>query len=179
MCRDIEISSESLAASRARATSSTSDDCVVATGERAGRRVRRVRSDPAEGIAPHPCALPGAAPPCTLPHGPVPRPRRVGTPLPLRQPPASGRCPPQRLEADRLSFTLKTPWDDGTCRIVLSPTELPRLPGLPPLCYPPKRGPATPAAPWIGVARHRSLLAPRRRELVVPLHKGLQPPLEQ
>ena len=39
-----------------------------------------------------------------------------------RPPLAYGRL--QRLDADRLSFMLKTPWDDGTCRIVLSPTEL-------------------------------------------------------
>jgi len=74
---------------------------LVATGERAGRRVRRVLSDPAEGIRTAPLCfasrgfskrrLAGAAP---LHHGPRPRPRRAGTPVPVRQPPAAGLWTP-------------------------------------------------------------------------------------
>ena len=39
-----------------------------------------------------------------------------------RPPLAYGRL--QQLDEDRLSFNLKTPWDDGTYRIVVSPHEL-------------------------------------------------------
>ena len=88
---------------------------MVATGERAGRRVRRVLSDPAQGIR--------TAPLCFAARGfsvhaatTVHAHDRDGLERLCRyvnRPPlAYGRL--QRLDADRLSFTLKTPWDDGT-----------------------------------------------------------------
>ena len=40
----------------------------------------------------------------------------------MRPPLASGRL--LRLDADTLTYTLKTPWADGTTHLVLSPLEL-------------------------------------------------------
>ena len=132
---------------------------LVATGERAGRRVRRVLSDPAEGIR--------TAPLCFASRGfsvhastTVQAHDRAGLERLCRyvnRPPlAYGRL--QRMDAARLSFTLKTPWDDGTCRIVLSPTEL--IEKLAALVPPPR----------VHLIRYHGVLAPHAadRAQIVP-----------
>ena len=132
---------------------------LVATGERAGRRVRRVPSDPAEGIR--------TASLCFASRGfslhastTVQADDRTGLERLCRyvnRPPlAYGRR--QRLDAERLSFTLKTPWDDGTSRIVLSPTEL--IEKLAALVPPPR----------VHLIRYHGVLAPHAadRAQIVP-----------
>ena len=129
---------------------------MVATGERAGRRLL---SDPAQGIR--------SAPLCFAARGfsvhaatTVHAHDRDGLERLCRyvnRPPlAYGRL--QRLDADRLSFTLKTPWDDGAYRIVVSPHELiEKLAALVPV-------------PRLHLIRYYGVLAPHAadRDLIVP-----------
>jgi putative transposase len=132
---------------------------MVATGERAGQRVRRVLSDPAQGIR--------SAPLCFAARGfsvhaatTVQAHDRDGLERLCRyvnRPPlAYGRL--QHLDAERLSFTLKTPWDDGTYRIVVSPHEL--IEKLAALVPPPR----------LHLIRYYGVLAPHAadRDLIVP-----------
>ncbi len=114
---------------------------------------------------PRPCVLPRAASrsaglPAPHPSTTVPSHDRAGLERLCRYvnrlPLAYGRL--QRLDAERLSFTLKTPWDDGTCRIVLSPTEL--IEKLAALVPPPR----------VHLIRYHGVLAPHAadRAQIVP-----------
>ena len=64
----------------------------------------------------------------------------------------------QQLDADRLSFALRTPWDDGTYQMVVSPLEL--IEKLAALVPPPR----------IHLIRYHGVLAPNAadRALIVP-----------
>ena len=73
-----------------------------------------------------------------------------------RPPLAAGRL--QRIEADHLTFRLKTPWSDGTTHLLLSPLEwIEKLAAL----IPPPR---------LNLVRYHGILAPnaRDRRQVVP-----------
>ena len=97
----------------------------TATGERAGRRLRRLLSDPAEGVRTAPLCV-GARGFSLHAATTVSAHDREGLERLCRnvnRPPlAYGRL--QRLDAERLSFALKTPWDNGTTHVVFSPHEL-------------------------------------------------------
>lgn len=132
---------------------------TVATGERAGRRVRRVLSDPAEGIRNAPLcfaargfSLHAATTVDAHDHAGRERLCRYVNRPPL----AYGRL--QHLDAERLSFSLKTPWEDGTHQIVVSPLEL--IEKLAALVPPPR----------IHLIRYHGVLAPNAadRALIVP-----------
>jgi len=73
-----------------------------------------------------------------------------------RPPLASGRL--RRVDADTLSFALKTPWDDGTVQILVAPLEL--LEKLAALVPPPR----------LHLIRYHGVLAPQARDraLIVP-----------
>ena len=98
---------------------------LVAIGDRAGRRVRRVLSDPAEAIQ--------TAPLCFSSRGfSLHAATRVEAEdrkhlerlcrYVARPPLASGRL--TQINAEQLAFKLKTPWSDGTTHLILSPMEL-------------------------------------------------------
>ena len=74
----------------------------------------------------------------------------------IRPPLASGRL--RQLDADPLTYTLKTPWADGTTHLVLSPLELiEKLAAL----VPPRR---------LNLIRYHGVLAPNAsaRNQIVP-----------
>ena len=73
-----------------------------------------------------------------------------------RLPLAYGRL--QRVDAERISFALKTPWNDGTTHVVFSPHEL--LEKLAALVPPPR----------VHLIRYHGLLAPHAadRTQIVP-----------
>ncbi len=74
----------------------------------------------------------------------------------MRPPLASGRL--RRLDADTLTYTLKTPWADGTTHLVLSPLEL--IEKLAALVPPPR----------LNLIRYHGVLAPNAtdRAAIVP-----------
>ena len=131
----------------------------AATGERAGRRLRRLLSDPAEGVR--------TAPLCVAARGfslhaatTVADHDRAGLERLCRyvnRPPlAYGRL--QQLDPERICFALKTPWDDGTTHVVFSPHEL--LEKLAALVPPPR----------VHLIRYHGVLAPHAadRAQIVP-----------
>ena len=65
-----------------------------------------------------------------------------------RPPPAAGRL--QCIDADHLTFRLKTPWSDGTTQLLLSPLEL--IEKLAALIPPPR----------LNLVRYHGILAPDR-----------------
>ncbi len=98
---------------------------TVATGERAGQRLRRALQDPATGVR--------TAPLCFASRGfslhaatRIAGPDRGGLErlcrYVARPALASGRL--RLLDSQRLCFALKTPWSDGTGHLLLSPMEL-------------------------------------------------------
>jgi hypothetical protein len=98
---------------------------MIATGERAGMRVRRVLSDPAEGVRTgHLCyasrgfSLHAATAVAAGDRAALERLCKYVARPPL----AVGRL--TQVSDDLLSFQLKTPWSDGTTAILLSPLEL-------------------------------------------------------
>ena len=93
--------------------------------KRAGQRVRRRLVDPAEGLRAGPLCFAArgfslhAATLLAADH----RSRLEQLCRYVMRPPlASGRL--RRLNADTLTYNLKTPWADGTTHLVLSPVEL-------------------------------------------------------
>jgi len=131
----------------------------VATGERAGQRVRRRLVDPPAGVR--------AGPLCFAARGfSLHAATRIAAEnrsrleqlcrYVMRPPLASGRL--RRLDADTLTYTLKTPWADGTTLLVLSPLELiEKLAALVPL-------------PRLNLIRYHGVLAPNAaaRAAIVP-----------
>ena len=98
---------------------------LVATGDRAGRVVRRVLTDPSEPVR--------TGPLCFASRGfslhaatRIEAGDRAGLErlcrYVARPPLATGRL--ARVDDERLSFRLKTPWADGTTHLILSPLEL-------------------------------------------------------
>jgi hypothetical protein len=133
---------------------------LVATGERAGRIVRRVLSDPAAAV--RTSALCFASRGFSL-HAAATRIAADDKPglerlcrYVARPPLAAGRL--EQCGDDKLSFALKTPWDDGTTHIVLSPLEL--LEKLAALVPPPR----------VNLVRYHGVLAPnaKDRDKIVP-----------
>ncbi len=142
---------------------------VVATGERAGQRLRRVLRDPATGVR--------TAPLCFASRGfslhaatRIAADDRPGLEKLLRyvaRPPlAAGRL--RILDAGTLSFALKTPWDDGTSHLILTPHEL--LEKLAALVPPPR----------VNLIRYHGVLAPNApdRDKIVPQRVASEPPGE-
>jgi hypothetical protein len=132
---------------------------TVATGERAGRRIRRRLVDPQEGIQSGPLCFSSrgfslhAA--TRIEAGARERLERLCRYV-LRPPLAAGRL--QRVDEDMLAFTLKTPWSDGTTHLVLSPLDLiEKLAALVP-------------RPRLNLIRYHGVLAPNAtaREYIVP-----------
>jgi hypothetical protein len=135
---------------------------LVAVGERAGRRVRRVLSDPAEAIrtgdlcyASRGFSLHAATRVDADDRAHLERLCKYVARPPL----AAGRL--ERIDDERLSFALKTPWDDGTTHLVLSPLEL--LKKLAALVPPPR----------INLVRYHGVLAAhaKDRDKIVPAGK--------
>ena len=141
---------------------------ITATGARAGQRLRPVLKDPATGVR--------TAPLCFASRGfslhaatPIAGPDRRGLErlcrYVARPALAGGRL--RILDADPLSFALKTPWSDGTSHLLLSPMELlEELTALVPL-------------PRFHLLRYHGVLAPRARargrDRIVPAKPGAEP----
>ena len=132
---------------------------MIATGERAGMRVRWVLSDPAEGVRTgHLCyasrgfSLHAATAVAAGDRAALERLCKYVARPPL----AVGRL--TQVSDELLSFRLKTPWSDGTCAILLSPLEL--VEKISALVPPPRRN----------LVRYHGILAPhaKDREKVVP-----------
>jgi len=137
----------------------------LATGERAGQRVRRLLSDAAQAVR--------SAPLCFAARGfslhaatrlddddraGLERLIRYATRPPL----AAGRL--RIIDDERLTFRLKAPWSDGTTHLVLSPLEL--IEKLAALVPPPR----------LNLVRYHGVLAPNasERKQIVP-----SPPLTE
>ena len=139
---------------------------VVATGERAGQRLRRVLRDPAQGV--RTASLCFASRGFSL-HAATRVDARNRTSLEqlcryvARPPLAAGRLQP--IDNERLSFALKTPWSDGTTHLVLSPLEL--IEKLAALVPPPR----------LNLIRYHGVLAPgaRDRSKIIPLPVDQEP----
>ena len=132
---------------------------VIATGERAGQRLRRVLRDPATGVR--------TAPLCFASRGfslhaatRIASEDRLGLEklcrYVARPALAAGRL--RILDDGQLAFTLKTPWSNGTTHLLLSPHEL--LEKLAALVPPPR----------LNLVRYHGCLAPnaRDRDRIVP-----------
>ena len=126
---------------------------LIATGARAGQRLRRVLKDPVTGVR--------TAPLCFASRGfSLHAARRIAGPdrrglerlcrYVARPALASGRL--RLLASQRLCFALKTPWSDGTRHLLLSPMEL--LEKLAALVPPPR----------LHLLRYHGVLAPRARD---------------
>jgi len=135
---------------------------LVATGERAGYRVRRVLSDPAEAIktgelcfASRGFSLHAAS---RVEAGDKDGLERLCRYV-ARPPLAMGRL--TQISEDKLAFQLKTPWGDGTTHIILSPLEL--IEKLAALVPPPR----------VNLVRYHGVLAPnaKDRDKIVPSEK--------
>jgi hypothetical protein len=132
---------------------------VVATGERAGRRVRRQLSDPEDGVrtgtlcyASRGFSLHAATRVEATDRRRLERLCRYV----IRPPVAARRL--RVVDDETLVFQLKTPWADGTSSLVLSPTEL--IEKLAALVPPPRTN----------LIRYHGVLAPaaQDRDRIVP-----------
>jgi len=132
---------------------------MVATGDRVGLRVRRILSDPAEGIrtgrlcyASRGFSLHAAT---RIDAGDKAGLERLCNYV-SRPPLAQGSL--KQVSEDEYTFKLKTPWSDGTTHLLLSATEL--LEKLSALVPPPRTN----------LVRYHGILAPhaKNRKAVVP-----------
>ena len=131
----------------------------VATGDRAGQRVRRRLIDPEEGVRSGPLCFSSRgfslhAATCVEASDRA-RLERLCRYV-IRPPLAAGRL--QILDAEQVAFSLKSVWSDGTYQIVLSPDEL--LEKLAALVPPPR----------LNLVRYHGVLAPNAvdRAQIVP-----------
>ncbi|MBT4099619.1 MAG: hypothetical protein HOE86_18350, partial [Gemmatimonadetes bacterium] len=122
---------------------------MVATGDRAGRKVRRRLTDPEDGVrsgalcyASRGFSLHAATRIEATDRRRLERLCRYV----IRPPVANGRL--RFVDETTLAFSLKTPWADGTCQILLSPQEL--LEKLAALVPPPR----------LNLVRYHGVLAP-------------------
>jgi len=122
---------------------------MIATGDRAGRKVRRRLTDPEDGVrsgalcySSRGFSLHAATRIESTDRRRLERLCRYV----IRPPVASGRL--RFVNEDTLVFTLKTHWADGTCQLVLSPQEL--LEKLAALVPPPR----------LNLVRYHGVLAP-------------------
>ena len=132
---------------------------LVSSGDRAGRRVRRVLSDPSEAVrtgdlcyASSGFSLHAAT---RIAGGDKAGLERLCNYV-SRPPLAQGSL--QKLSAEEYAFKLKTPWSDGTTHLILSPFEL--IEKLAALVPPPRAN----------LVRYHGVLAPnaKGREEIVP-----------
>ena len=98
---------------------------LVSTGDRAGRRVRRVLSDPTDAVRTGPLCFASSgfslhAATRIAPGNKTGLERLCN--YVSRPPLAQGSL--QKLSEDEYAFKLKTPWADGTTHLILSPMEL-------------------------------------------------------
>jgi len=137
---------------------------MVATGDRAGRKVRRRLTDPEDGVrsgalcyASRGFSLHAATRIEATDRRRLERLCRYV----IRPPVASGRL--RFVDEQTLLFTLKTAWADGTCQLVLSPQEL--LEKLAALVPPPR----------LNLVRYHGVLAPAcpDRAQIVPGRSAL------
>jgi len=132
---------------------------LVSTGDRAGRRVRRVLSDQAEAVRTGPLCFASSGfslhAATRIAGG-----NKVGLErlcnYVSRPPLAQGSL--QKISEDEYAFKLKTSWSDGTSHLILSPTEL--IEKLAALVPPPR----------VNLVRYHGILAPnaKGRAAVVP-----------
>ena len=139
---------------------------ITATGERAGQRLRRVLKDPATGVRTAPLCFASrgfSLHAATRIAGPDRRGLERLCRYVARPALAGGRL--RIVNADHLSFALKTPWSDGTSHLLLSPMEL--LEKLAALVPPPR----------FHLLRYHGVLAPRARDRdrIVPAKPVAQP----
>ncbi len=134
---------------------------IIATGERAGQRLRCALKDPATGVR--------TAPLCFARRGfslhaatRIAGPDRLGLERLCRYVAQPALASERRriIDPERLSFALKTPWSDGMSHLLLSPME--RLEKRAALVPPPR----------LHLLRCHGVLAPRARDRA--LSKGLQ-----
>jgi hypothetical protein len=135
---------------------------LVATGERSGALIRRVLSDPLEAIRTGVLCYGSQGFSLHAATRVEPDDRAFLERLcryVARPPLAAGRL--ERIDDEKLSFALKTPWDDGTTHLILSPLEL--LEKLAALVPPPR----------INLIRYHGVLAPhaKDRDKIVPAGK--------
>ena len=140
---------------------------ITATGARAGQRLRRVLKDPATGVRSGPLCFASrgfSLHAATRIAGPDRRGLERLCRYVARPALAGGRL--RILDADHLSFALKTPWSDGTRHLLLSPMEL--LEKLAALVPPPR----------LHLLRYHGFLAPRARarDRIVPARAGCAEP---
>ena len=136
---------------------------LVSTGERAGRRVRRVLSDPSDAVRTGPLCFASSgfslhAATRIAPGNKTGLERLCN--YVSRPPLAQGSL--QKLSEDEYAFKLKTPWADGTTHLILSPFELiEKLAALVPI-------------PRVNLVRYHGILAPnaKNRNAVVPKKPG-------
>ena len=135
---------------------------MVAVGERAGMRVRRVLSDPADAVrtgdlcfASRGFSLHAATQVAENDREALERLCRYVARPPL----AAGSL--TQVSEELLSFKLKTPWSDGTSSILLSPMEL--IEKISALVPPPR----------VNLVRYHGILAPnsKDRDKIVPARK--------
>ena len=125
---------------------------LIATGARAGQRLRRALQDPATGVRTAPLCFASRGFSLHAARRIAGRDRRGLERLcryVARPALASGRL--RLLASQRLCFALKTPWSDGTSDLLLSPMEL--LEKLAALVPPPR----------LHLLRYHGVLAPRAR----------------
>ena len=139
---------------------------LTATGARAGQRLRRVLKDPATGVRTAPLCFASrgfSLHAATRIAGPDRRGLERLCRYVARPALAGGRL--LILDADPLSFALKTPWSDGTRHLLLSPMELLE-----------KRAALVPP-PRFHLLRYHGVLAPRARarERIVPAQPVAEP----
>ena len=136
---------------------------LVSTGDRAGRRVRRVLSDPAEAVKTGPLCYASSGfslhAATRISAGNKEGLERLCNYV-ARPPLAQGSL--QKLSDEEYSFKLKTPWSDGTTHLILSPMEL--IEKLAALVPPPRAN----------LVRYHGILAPnaKGRGEIVPKKPG-------
>jgi len=132
---------------------------LVSTGDRAGRRVRRVLSDPSDAVRTGPLCYASSGfslhAATRIEGGNKAGLERLCNYV-ARPPLAQGSL--QKLSAEEYAFKLKTPWSDGTTHLILSPMEL--IEKLAALVPPPRAN----------LVRYHGVLAPnaKGREEIVP-----------
>ncbi len=141
---------------------------LLATGARAGQRLRRALKDPATGVR--------TAPLCFARRGfslhaatRIAGPDRLGLERLCRYVAQPALASERRriIDPERLSFALKTPWSDGTSHLLLSPME--RLEKRAALVPPPR----------LHLLRCHGVLAPRARDRIVPAEAVAEPRFER
>lgn len=132
---------------------------LVSTGDRAGRRIRRILSDPADAVRTGPLcyAASGFSLHAATRIAPGDKAGLERLCKYVSRPPLAHGSLGQRSD-DEYAFKLKTPWSDGTTHLILSSMEL--IEKLAALVPPPRKN----------LVRYHGILAPhaKNRDKVVP-----------